>query len=169
MLREIPSHWTPVQEAAWRTVHEFRKGMKGGAEALGPMLGKSAGTLSNEVNPESSSHKLGLEDAIILQLMAQDYRLLHAFSHTLHHISIQLPDAEPVGDVELLDKFSAWQAKMGCTCEVIHQSLADHRVTLTEARAIKTAGYRHIQAFLEFLSRIEQLAEAEDARRTILA
>lgn len=155
----IPDHWTPVQRAAWRTVHEYRRNSSAGANALGPLVGKSPGTLSNEVNPDVASHKLGLDDAVALQHAADDYRVLHAMAASLHHAAIRLPDYSGCSDVELLIKFTEWQSRLGSTCQEIHNALTDSRITRDEADRIRAAGQYHMQAFLEFIHRLETLVE----------
>lgn len=163
MSRHIPDHWTPVQRAAWRTVHDYRRGSQSGATAIGPLVGKASGTISNEVNPDVPSHKLGLDDAVALQHATGDYRILEAMASSLHHVAMPLPDYALCSDVELLIKFSEWQSRMGRTCEHIHDTLADGKITRQEAERIRRAGYRQMQAFLEFLHRLETLVEEGDA------
>jgi hypothetical protein len=157
--QSIPDHWTPVQRAAWRTVHEFRRGAQSGANAIGPLVGKAPGTISNEVNPDVPSHKLGLDDAVALQHATADYRILGAMASSLHHIAMPLPDYAPCSDVELLIKFSEWQARMGRTCEHIHDALADSKITQAEADRVRRAGHHQMRAFFEFLHRLETLVE----------
>lgn len=159
---EIPSHWTPLQVAQYLTVHEFRRGDQRGAAALGPMLGKSPAVLSNEVNPEVSSHKPGLEDSIPVQLLTGDYRILQAYNQALHHVGFRLPETPHVGDVELLTQFAEWQRRLGETCGAIHRALEDRRIEEREVREIRRTGQVHMEAFLGFLARLEQLAEGGD-------
>jgi len=123
------------------------------------MLGRSPAVISNEVNPEVTSHKQSLEDSIPVQLLTVDFRILHAYSHALHHVALQLPALPEVSDVELLNQFARWQALMGETCEHIRQALEDNRVEPRELREVSKAGHRHMTAFLAFLSRLEQLVE----------
>lgn len=158
---EIPNGWTPLQEAEYRTVHEFKRGNQSGAAALGPMLGKSPAVLSNEVNPAVSSHKHGLEDSVTLQLMTEDYRILLAYSQTLNHIAMPMPEPSLVDDVELLNQFAHWQACLGTTCQEIHRALMDQRIEAHEAQVIRSRGSDHIRAFLTFLDRLDQLVEDE--------
>lgn len=164
---EIPAHWTPIQVAAYRTVHEYadrKAGPKGpkGAAALGPKMGKSAATLSNEVSPDVPTHKYGLEDSITVQLLTGDYRQLHAYAAELHHVAIALPDFDTVSDVELLNQFAEWQAALGRTCQEIHKSLADGQVDPIELQQVKAKGFAHIAKFFQFLQRMEQIAEPGD-------
>lgn len=161
--QHLPSHWTPVQAAYYQTVHGYvdpRTGKRGG-EALGPKLGKSGRTVSNEANPDLLGHKPGLEDSITIQLLTGDYRVLYAYAATLNHVAIPLPDFTPCSDVELLNRFSAWQSAMGRTCQEIHSALEDRVITTSEARTIRRMGQAHMQAFLEFMSRVESIAQED--------
>ncbi len=155
----IPDHWTPIQIAAWHTVHDYRRANRAGAQAIGPLVGKSPGVISNEVNPEITSHKLGLDDAVALQHATNDYRILKSMASSLHHVTVQLPDYCACSDVELLTKFSDWQARMGYTCREIHTALDDGEVTPAEVAAIKLAANHHMEGFFEFLHRLETLVE----------
>jgi hypothetical protein len=158
----IPDHWTPVQTATWRTVHEYQRNGRQGAQVIAPLVGKSPGTLSNEVNPDVSTHKLGLDDAVALQHAADDYRILHAMAATLHHACLPLPDYADSSNVDLLMAFSEWQSRMGVTCKAIRAALEDGNITSSEARAIRTFGHDHMRAFLEFLDRIDALVVEDD-------
>ena len=158
-MSHIPSHWTPVQRAAYKMVHEFRHGDKEGAEALGPLVGKAPGTICNEVNPNVTTHKLGLEDTITYEHATRDYRPLQAHAQTLHHICISLPEISNASDIEVLNKFSNWQSKMGATCQVIHQAFDDHRISEEEVRTIREYGQVHMRAFLELVHRLEALID----------
>jgi hypothetical protein len=100
----IPSDWTPLQEAQYRTVHEFRRGNQKGAVALSPMLEKSSAVISNEVNPAVTTHKQSIEDSITLQLLTDDYGILYAYCQALNHLAIHLPESDSVSDVELLNQ-----------------------------------------------------------------
>ncbi len=154
--------WTPLQQAAWLTVHEFRghgPGTPSGARALAAATGKSAGTISNEVNPDVLTHKLGLEDATLYQLLSHDHRMLHAQAATLHEVCVPLPDFSRVSDVELLTAYADWQAFIGQTCGAVRDALADHRIERHEVEEIRQRGNKHVQRFFEFMSRLEALID----------
>lgn len=154
--------WTPLQQAAYDLVHDYH-GPDGrrGAEALAPRVGKTPRTLDNEVNPDVTTHKLGLEDAASLSLAADDARILKAFAGVMHHAVVPLPDYSRVSDVELLTKYAEWQAFIGRTCQRIHEALDAHRIQPREYEAIRMHGMDHMQRFFEFLSRLESLVEEE--------
>jgi len=157
-----PDTWTPLQLAYWRTVHQFRDPRTGrrGAAALAPKLGKSAATLSNEVNADMPSHKAGLEDSVTLQAVTGDYRVLQTYAAELGHLAVPLPDFDrsAVSDVALLGQMTAWQAAMGRTMQQIHDALADGDVDADEAEGIRYHLFAHMTEGLRFLHRILVLA-----------
>lgn len=157
-----PAHWTLVQCAAYDLVHDYREKGRRGAAALAFHLGKATNVLSNEANPDYPAAKLGLEDAIRMEEIAQDSRLLMAHAHALGFTVLALPVSPAAGDLELLNHFSEWQAAMGETCQRIHDALADGEITAAEAREVAAAGHAHMTRFLAFLERMESLAEPAD-------
>ena len=67
------------------------RGHPGGAVTLGPMLGKNAATLSQEINPAYPTAKLGLEDAVKLSVLTGDRRIATAFASELGCMLVALP------------------------------------------------------------------------------
>lgn len=116
--------------AALNLVQDFKPG---GASALGPLIGKAAGTLSHEVDPNFRGAKLGLADAVKLTLITGDRRILEAFAAEAGCIVIKVHD--PAADMEGGEAMAALGrvAKeaadyVALTCD----SLADGRVTENE-------------------------------------
>lgn len=154
-----PAHWTLAQCAAYDLVHDYREGNRRGAAALARHLNKAANVISNEANPDYLGAKLGLEDALHIEQLSQDPRLLMAHAHSLGYTVLALPESPAAGDVELLNHFSEWQAAMGETCRRIHDALADGEITAEEAREVAAAGQHHMTRFMAFLERLESMAE----------
>ena len=164
MRERYPTHWTDLQTAAYRLVHETERGGKRGAEALAPYVGKAPASLSNEVNPDYQGAKLGLDDAVALELAAGDFRILDAHAAACGHVAIPLPPADPAAsDAEVLELYAEWMAAKGETSARIAQALNEEGplgrdIAQGEAAEIARAGYRHIARFLEFLERVKGLA-----------
>ena len=78
-----------VQTAAFNLVHDY----PGGATALAPLLGKSASTLSHEVDPNYATAKLGLADALKLTMLSKDRSILNAFALNCHCMVLPLPSS----------------------------------------------------------------------------
>lgn len=64
-----------VLTAAYNVVTDY----PGGAQALGPQMGKSPSTLSHELNRNYPGAKLGLLDAVKITVLTGDRRILDAF------------------------------------------------------------------------------------------
>lgn len=63
----------------------------GGAAALGARMGKT--NLADEVNPNLPRSKLGLDDAVTMELLAHDYRILRAHALECRHFPpVPMPD-----------------------------------------------------------------------------
>lgn len=154
----LPEHWTPIQEAAYLTVHSY----PGGATRLAPLVGKTPRSLDNEVNPDVPTAKLGIEDAVTLQHGANDYRLLEAMAMTLGFAVLRICDHTGISDVELLDAYSEWNAEIGETHSVIRKALSDGRVTRSEVDEIRREMFEDFQRELGVLARLEALVEDEE-------
>lgn len=157
--KHLPEEWTDLQRAEYLTVHEFERNGRRGAQAVAPIVGKSPATLSNEVNPNMETHKLGLDESVVLQTATDDYRILEAYALDLGHIVIPMPDFPPVSDLELLNQYAEWQAALGRTNQEIRDCLEDGAVEAFELAAIQRRAHEHMAAFQMFLQRLESLVE----------
>ncbi len=146
---------TPLQEAMYYTVHGFA----GGAVKLGPLVGISPGTLSNKVNPTLDTHKLSVEEAVVVQNATRDYRILYAMAMELNHSCIPLGDFNGVSDVELLNAYAAWHAEIGQAADAIRNALEDARVTRAEFERVRKEFHEGTQRGFEFLTRLEALVD----------
>ena len=156
---ELPDHWTPVQEAAYLTVHEFRSGGRSGASALAPLVSKTPRSLDNEINPDNAGAKLGVDDAITIMHATRDYRLLEAMATALGFAIVGVGDFSGVSDLELLDVYAAWNSDVGETHAAIRRALADHKVTQKEYDEIEREVFEDFQRELGVLARLKALVE----------
>lgn len=129
-----------------------------GAVALAPMLGMQPGTLSNKANPQQD-HQLTLRESIPLQLVARDFRILHAYASTLHHVAYPLPVESDAGDVELLDQYAELHAELGVMAQAVRDSLRDNRVQSDEVQRIRAAFDASARAGLCLIARLEALVD----------
>lgn len=158
------SHAADVLErAAQKMVHNY----PGGGDALGALLGKRPGVLNNEVNPECTHAKLGLVDAVLAELFADDDTILLAHAHLLGRVCYVLPAPDSlIGDVALLEAFSRWQAANGATCDTIRQivdpdSPAGAGITNSEIDLLAAAGERQAAEWMALLARFREIAEPD--------
>jgi len=158
----LPAHWTPIQEAAYLTVHEFRTGQStSGATALAPLVGKTPRTLDNEVNPDASNAKLSIEDAVTLMHATQDFRLLQSMGATLGFAMVEVADFTGMHDAALLDAYADWNAEIGETHSAIRDSLIDGKVTRIELENIRREMFEDFSKSLGLLARLEALVDDE--------
>ncbi|MEJ1412804.1 MAG: phage regulatory CII family protein [Candidatus Sedimenticola sp. (ex Thyasira tokunagai)] len=156
---------TALERAAHSLVLGFEHDGKRGAQAMGPFLGKTPASVSNEVNPNYDGAKLGLLDAVLMEMAAQQYPLLHEHARMTHHVCLPLPDPKLItGDASLFESFVAWQGAQGITCQHIHDAFNPNGpggagVIAAEGEAIAIAGYHQMSLFLGFLAKIRQLSE----------
>ena len=63
----------------------------GGAEFIGPQLGKGASTLNHELDPNYRGAKLGLTDAVMVFQITHDTRIPEAFAVACGGMFVPLP------------------------------------------------------------------------------
>lgn len=150
-----------VEGAIYETVNGYvdAASRKRGATALAPQLGMLPATLSNKANP-LQDHQLGLRESIPLQLVANDFRILYAYSQALHHVAYKLPAIADASDVELLDQYAGMHADLGDMATAVRDSLRDGNVTRDEVRQIRSLFDNATRAGLGFIARLEALADA---------
>lgn len=148
-------HWTPLQEAMYAVVHDYR----GGAVALAPLVGMASGTLSNKVNPSVDTHKLSVEEAVVIQHAAHDCRILYAEAAALRHSCIPLGDYAGISDVELLNAYAAMHSKIGALAQSVMKALEDQRITRRECEEVERLMHVGIQYQLAFVARMKALSD----------
>ncbi len=148
--------FSDLDRAKHAVVHEFKPR---GALSLGPLVGINPGTLSNKVNPTVETHHLTVDEAIRIQAVAKDYRILQAEARLLHHVCIPIPDFSGVSDLALLDAYAAWTAEIGETAQAIRRGLEDRVFSRKEAAAVRREMFEDFARALELLNRLEAIAE----------
>lgn len=117
-----------TMDAAYHVVHDY----PGGADSLGPRVGKSGTTLSHEVN-RTGTAKFGLETAEKITVMSKDYRILESFAAKCGRFTLPLPEVlQEGGDCVL--------ARLGDLLR--EQSHVVHEVTLASADGVYTPNER---------------------------
>lgn len=135
----------------------------GGAAALGARLGKT--NLADEVNPNLPRSKLGLEDAVAMQLLAGDYRVLYAMAVELRHFPpVPMPDAG-ASDSPCLSTLSRLAHEFGELVAEVGGDLADGKVTNTELARVE----RHAQQLVIYVQQLMQQMTAMNAALRALA
>lgn len=113
-----------VSDAAYNVVHDY----PGGAAALQLRMGKS--NLSGEVNPNVKTAKLGIEDAVALQILANDYRILYAMAADCRHfLPVPMPDGLEQSDEQCIKTVSELVKESADVVTATVESLADGEIS----------------------------------------
>ncbi|MCV2365546.1 hypothetical protein LNV23_19020 [Paucibacter sp. DJ1R-11] len=147
-----------VLDAAFAIAHDYPHG---GARALGMRMGKNS--LSDELNPNISRAKFGLADAVQLQQLTGDYRVLHAMAAELGHLAVPLPAAE-LGDTPCASLVAKLAQEFAQLMAEVAQDLADSAVDDNELRRLERQSGRlvaEVQALLKHAATMN--AEAKPA------
>ena len=147
--------FTPLEQSQYDVVHQF----PGGAVKLASLAGMSAGTLSNKVNPGMETHKLSVGEAVVIQNLARDYRILHAEASALSHVCIPLVDLSRVSDTELLNAYARVHMEMGEMAAAINAAFDDKRILRAEFNRIAKESDDAVRAMFELRARLEALID----------
>jgi len=145
----------PIESAIYDTVHDH----PGGAAKLALLVNMNAGTLSNKANPGMEFHQLTVKEAVAIQNVRKDYRILAAEAAALGYAIVPLGNFEGVSDVEVLTAYANYHSCIGATSAVVAEALNDQRVTKEEYEQCKREFFRAASTGLEFLSRMEALID----------
>lgn len=153
-----------VFDAAYATAHDY----PGGTESLAPRLGMSGAILRGKVNTNDIKHHLTLAEAMRMQAITGDTRILHAMSDELGFVCIQAGQFDGVSDEALLDSFTAVVRELGDLSRVFHDSLADGRVTRKEFEKLQSEFYDLQQAGAELMNRVGQMTEQGESKQPVV-
>lgn len=98
-----------VIDAAHALVHSY----PGGAPALAPRVGMGAQVLINKVNPTNENNHLRLDEAVRLESISGDHRILFAHAATLGYVCLPAPDAGVSKPDDLLRVFNRLYSALG--------------------------------------------------------
>ncbi len=137
-----------VLDAAYAIGHDY----PGGAHALGPRLGMTGKMLANKLNPTDLLHKVTLSEAMQMQALTGDHRILMAMADELGYVAIPAPGC--VSDDDVSHALATMCAEFGDYLRKVDESMRDGRVTTTERRGLERelaqmmAAATHLQAVL---------------------
>lgn len=146
---------TRLEEAQYQVVHEF----PGGCVKLAELAGMNAGTLANKVNPGMATHKLAVAEAITLQTIAKDYRILYAEASALNHVAIALGDYAALSDVELLNAYAKLHQEIGDVAREIAKAFADRKLSAAEFSRITDEMDQTVRAMFELRARLKAVVD----------
>lgn len=144
-----------IFDAAYHTAHDY----PGGAVALAARLGKNPGTFLNKLNPGCETHHLTLSEAVQIQSLSGDHRVLHAMAATLGEICVPAPDFSKVSDSALLELFATMISEGGDFARKFNECLAQKRYAAKGYVELKREAYEFLQAIVELTHRCEGLID----------
>ncbi len=145
---------TDVHEAFRAVVYDF------GVPEMAVLIGVPAGTLYNKCNiNEQSAHKPTLGEAVVVQVVAKDYRVAEAMAQVLDCILVRLPTSDEISDTALLEMVAEIHIRSGKFHEEIKIALADGKFSKQEHEDILKRAWKFVQAVMEAVKRIERLVD----------
>ena len=143
-----------LPDAAYATAHDY----PGGTVSLAPRLGMPGAMLRNKVNPNDATHHLTLSEAMRMQSLTGDHRILHSMADQLGYVCIQLPNSG-ASDMALLDSFMSITKELGELASEFQQDWADGHIDAKEADRLRKEFYELQQAAAGFMAMVEALAD----------
>lgn len=114
-----------VRDAAYHTAHSF----PGGVPALAQRMGMSQNTLAHKVSLHNDTHHLSLREAVTMQEVTGDVRILHSMAGALGYACVSLR-TDSAGST--LAEVMHMAKEFGDVLESINSAVADGRVTPNE-------------------------------------
>lgn len=131
----------------------------GGARALGARMGKS--NLSDELNPNVRGAKLGLKDAVNMELLSDDYRILHAHcAMTRHYPPLKMPGDQVDGQQPCLKTLSETAKEFSDLIAAIVEVSNDGEISDNDMALVNR---EHGELLVKLQSMMEQLAAMNSA------
>lgn len=119
-------------DTAYAVVHDY----PGGADSLGPRIGKNATTLSHEVKGTRDA-KLGLLTAEKITHLSGDLRILTAFAINCGQMLVPLPESLLKGsDEDCMLRLADTAREFGTLCKEVAVDMADGKISDNELKRI---------------------------------
>lgn len=114
-----------VSDAAYHTAHDH----PGGVPSLAQRMGTSANTLQHKVSLTNGTHHLTLREAVAMQEVTGDARILHAMAGALGYACVSL---HVDGEASTLEQVMHMAQEFGEVLGSVNGAVADGRVTPNE-------------------------------------
>lgn len=135
-----------VIDAAYRIGQDY----PGGAEALALRMGRP--NLSDELNPGRAGAKLGVKDAVEMQVLSGDFRVLLAMAAECGFLCVPLPSTGGPGQVVSAESVAQLAQEFADLMGSAVTAFADDKITGTELRQLELHS-GHLVASLQSLLR----------------
>tara|TARA_B100001059_G_scaffold16217_2_gene13284 strand:+ start:4678 stop:5205 length:528 start_codon:yes stop_codon:yes gene_type:complete len=123
-------------------------------------MAKSPTTLSNKLNTNIDSHVLTLQEAIAIQHITEDCRILNAWAYSEGKTVIDLPEVS-LSDEELADQVLHLQEAAGDFAKSVRLAREDGIITQTEFDGIQKRALETIVAVLHITAELEQMVRPD--------
>lgn len=150
-----------IIDAAYHTAHDY----PGGCASLAPRMGISKNVLQNKVNPSQEFHKLSLAEAMQMQVITGDKRIINAMAEELGGVFVEIGAFLGISDQALLDLFTEQYAALGKFSGDFKDAFADGVITQDERCRLRGDVYKINQVLSEILARIDAYMEASESKR----
>jgi hypothetical protein len=114
-----------VLDAAYHLAHDY----PGGVPALAQRMGKSPNVLNSKVSLGDTPHHLTLREAVVMQEITRDARILHAMAGALGYTCVSL---RVDGEHTTLEQVMRMAKEFGDMLGSVNSAVADGVVTLNE-------------------------------------
>lgn len=114
-----------IHDAAYHLAHDY----PGGVPALAQRMGKSANTLNSKVSLNDQIHHLTLREAVVMQEISGDARILHAMAGALGYTCVSLRCESAPSTMEQVMHMAQ---EFGEVLGAVNQAVSDGRVTPRE-------------------------------------
>lgn len=148
-----------ILDAAYHVVHDY----PGGAESLGPRIGKSPTTLSHEVAKVGAA-KFGLETAIKVTTMSKDMRILDAFAMHCGYMTLPLPELANPDNETCISELGIILSEVGELVRDTTKSLRDGVISGNEMSRIDRECGVLVASIGHFLTVVRQKHAADKAK-----
>ena len=153
----------PLDLVIYETVHEYvnPKTGKKGAVGLAPVVDMHASTLQNKSNPTESFTHITVREARKIMHATGDHRILHQLAADLGEACVALPSLDAVGDIDVLEALTSWQAETGETAAKERDIYSDRVVRMSEVEELRLELIQDYERGLALLDVIKKQAEPE--------
>ena len=147
----------------YETVHKYRNPATGkkGAIGLASAMRMPVSTISNKANPNDERTHFAVHEVMSLIEATNNNSILEQMAHERGMACFPLPTVEFVGDLNVLNALTEWQAEIGETAQKIRDAYDDGRVTFDEIDAVKRELVEDFEKGLAVLDLMRGQAEPE--------
>ena len=140
-----------VMDAAHATGQDY----PGGARALAVRLGMRGDLLAHKLNPNCTEHALRLDEAMRIQSLTGDHRIIQAMGAELGYVLVPMPSN--LGDDDIAQAVLDACGEIGAYMREVADDWKDKVITANERRRLESA-------MVKALARLQHLQSMLSAR-----